>query len=75
MFNDSYMGDDSIMARQPKPKPGGTNMKDRRNIAVKLTDEELKELKRMAIDTDSSSVDIATRAIREELRKYHQSRK
>jgi hypothetical protein len=72
---DTALVDGVMMARQKQTKSGDTAMRDRRNIAVKLTDEELKELKRMAIDTDSSSVDIATRAIREELRKYHQSRK
>jgi hypothetical protein len=63
------------MARQQKPKPGDTDLKDRRNIAVKLTAEELKSLKQMALDTDSSSIDIATEAIRKVLREHFSKRK
>jgi hypothetical protein len=74
MLADIYSADGSIMAGQKKPKSGDTQMKDRRSISVRLTDEELKALKRMALDTDSTSIDIATDAIREVLRK-HQSRK
>jgi hypothetical protein len=63
------------MAQQKKAKSGDTDMKDRRNVAVKLTVEELKELRQMALDTDSSSIDLVTTAVREMLRKHFAARK
>jgi hypothetical protein len=63
------------MARQKSTGSGKSSANKRRNIAVKLTDLELKQLRQMALDTDSSSVDIVTAAIREFLRKHFGSRK
>jgi hypothetical protein len=58
-----------MVAQQKKSKPRGTEMQGRKHIAVKLTSEELKELRRIALDKDSSSIDLATEAIREYIRK------
>ena len=74
MYYSLFTGDGPIMPQRKTTKSGETAMRDRRSIAVKLTDEELKALKQMALDTDSTSVEIATNAIREVLRK-HQARK
>ena len=63
------------MARQMSTGSEINSANKRRNIAVKLTDQELKQLRQMALDTDSSSVDIVTAAIRELLRKHLGSRK
>lgn len=48
---------------------------DRCNIAINLTTEELKEFRRWALDTDSSSVKIMTELLREALRKRVAGRK
>ena len=71
MFTDICIENGSTMAQQKKTKIGDAEMKSRRSISVKLTDEELKALKQMALDTDSTSIQIATDAIREVLRKHH----
>jgi len=64
-----------MVAQQKKPKPRDIEMQGRKHIAVKLTNEELKELRRIALESDSSSVDLATEAIRDYIRKHQISRK
>lgn len=50
-------------------------MNERRNIAVKLTGEELKQYRQWALDTDKSSIEIMTDILREALRKRLAARK
>jgi hypothetical protein len=50
-------------------------MSQRKHIAVKLTSEELRELRRIALDRNSSSVDVVTEALRELIRRQQSQRK
>jgi hypothetical protein len=63
------------MPQPKKPKARGSAMQARKHIAVKLTSEELKELRRIALDRNSSSVDVVTGAIRDFIRKQQSPRK
>jgi hypothetical protein len=74
MLESTLAGDSPIMAQPKKSTRGDIEMK-RKNVSVKLTDQELKQLKQMALDTDSTSVAIATEAIREVLRRHSSRRK
>ena len=62
------------MAAAKKPQKVEAPAK-RKNVSVKLTDQELKQLKQMALDTDSTSVAIATEVIRKALREHLSRRK
>jgi hypothetical protein len=58
------------MPQTKKSTRGDTDRQKRKNVATKLSDQDLKSLRQMALDTNSSSVDIVTAAIREVLRKH-----
>jgi hypothetical protein len=74
MLESILTGDSPIMAQQKK-STGGDIERRRKNVSVKLSDQELKQLKQMALDTDSTSVAIATEAIRKVLREHFSRRK
>ena len=63
------------MVPAKKSKARGSEMSQRKHIAVKLTSEELRELRRIALDRNSSSVDVVTEALRELIRRQQSQRK
>jgi hypothetical protein len=68
---DALAGSDFTVPRAKKTKSDTSETPARKHIAVKLTSEELKNLRRIGLDLDKSSVDLATEAIREFIRKHH----
>jgi transaldolase len=67
---DALTGSDDIVPQTKKTKSMVSATPARKHIAVKLSNEELKDLKRIGLDLDKSSVDLATEAIREFIRKH-----
>jgi hypothetical protein len=75
MFDNANIANGLIMAQRMTTQGGVADTKDRRNVAVKLTTEELKQYRQWALDTDSSSIEIMTDLLRKGLREHLARRK